>query len=498
MTDNFSLTIDNKRVWTFYNEHSNLNIESINITFIEIIEKLQGDMNSSLNTNIATQLLNNMKFLQTQITTVQDSVSKIQSDTNMFFSLKFSEMKLDYIENLKLLLNNNSNIEKIDKILKENNSALQDRVYFLLNTEILKNNGDLKTQIELQMKVLQSSINDDTNKLLHSSVDKKTLDDFVNTIETKFTTTLSNSQSLINTIINSSEQRLNSTINDVKSLTEKRLTDIKEISTANSNVSLGLNDNVSELLKKMNGSQAKGKISENLLMDILNSLYENDIIEYVGSTKESGDIILKRDDKPVILFENKNYSSSCNIKCDQIDKFIRDCTINKCCGIMISQHFGIAGKKNYHIDINDGFVLLYISHFNNDADKIRVAVDIIDNFYKNYSELNVDNEVINIDKNILDMINLEYKTFAETKLNQIKMVNDFHKKMVDELNNIKMPSLDKFLAERYAYSKSYISCDICGFNCKNVKALSSHKRSKTCKEIAANKKIENQNSIIID
>ena len=62
-----------------------------------------------------------------------------------------------------------------------------------------------------------------------------------------------------------------------------------------------LNNSVSELLRKMENSSSKGKISENIVFNVLHSLYTCSQIDPVGTTKETGDIILTRNNKPKIL-----------------------------------------------------------------------------------------------------------------------------------------------------------------------------------------------------
>ena len=128
---------------------------------------------------------------------------------------------------------------------------------------------------------------------------------------------------MLNSIISSTEQRL-----------DGRLSEIKNISSTNNSTQDILCTNINDLLKKMENSSSKGKISENLLFNVLHSLYPTAQIEFVGTTKETGDIILKRRDKPIILFENKNYDR--NVGQEEVKKFLRDIENKNCSGIMLS------------------------------------------------------------------------------------------------------------------------------------------------------------------
>jgi hypothetical protein len=330
----------------------------------------------------------------------------------------------------------------------------------MINEVVPKNNDNLAKQINEIVKGFNISIAEDTNKLLNSNINKKTFDDFIQNIDVKFM----NSQQLINTIISSSEQRLETKIND-----------IKEISTLNNHTQKTLQTNVSDLLKKMEISSVKGKCSENILFNILQSLYSTAQIEIVGEQKETGDIMLMRKNKPTILIENKNWNK--NVIQDEVKKFIRDVEIQNCCGLFLSQNFGIANKENYEININNGNVLLYVHEVSNDAEKIKIAIDIIDNFKSKLDEVVVSNgDGYNIDKEVLDEINKEYQLFATQKLLQIKTVKDFSSKMIKQLEELQLPSLEHFLSTKYAFSSSKYICEYCEYVAKNQSAMSAHKR----------------------
>ena len=122
---------------------------------------------------------------------------------------------------------------------------------------------------------------------------------------------------------------------------------LKELSSANQNITSSLNSSVSELLKKMENSSSKGKLSENIVFKILHSLYPCSQIDSVGTTKETGDIILTRNNKPKILIENKNWDK--NVVQDEVKKFIHDVENIDCCGLFLAQNHGIANKENFQI-----------------------------------------------------------------------------------------------------------------------------------------------------
>jgi hypothetical protein len=314
--------LQNKFVWEFYDEHKNLNFEDMNILFVQIMQKLIENSNPSFNVNVVSQLIENVKNLQTQVSNVSDMFSKNTSDMNACFTMKFMEFKREYVEDLKMILSNNTS-DKVAPIIKEYNDTLLDKTRIMINEIIPKNQETITKDIENSIKNLHSSINQDTNTLLKSSVNKDTLDSFINSLEEKFSKTIVSSQNIFNSILSSTETRL-----------ENRLSELKDISKTNITSQTLLQSNVGELLKKMENSSSKGKISENILFNILQSIYPTAEINSVGGVKETGDIMLIRKDKPTILFENKNYDK--NVVQEEVKKFLRDVELQNCCGIMLA------------------------------------------------------------------------------------------------------------------------------------------------------------------
>jgi len=112
------------------------------------------------------------------------------------------------------------------------------------------------------------------------------------------------------------------------------------------------------------------------------------------------------------------------------------------------------------------------------ADKIRLAVDIIDSLSVKIEELSQDEDTNSISKELLDNINDEYQKYISQKENMIVLLRDFQKKMVTQIEDIKFPELDKYLSQKYAYVKNVcFVCDLCNnFNASNKQSLAAHKR----------------------
>jgi FtsZ-binding cell division protein ZapB len=205
-------------------------------------------------------------------------------------------------------------------------------------------------------------------------------------------------------------------------------------------------------------------------------MYQNAEIKNTTGTKSSGDFIMKRLDKPTIMFETKNYKN--NIDKEEVSKFIVDIENQNTHGIFLSQYSGISFKQNYQIDIHKGKVLVYVQNCEYSPDKIRIAVDIIDNLSVKIEDLNEDDENNTISKEILNDINEEYQSYIAQKELMMTVLRDFNKKMSSQIEDIKFPELDKYLSQKYAYVKSScFKCDLCNtFTAGSKQSLSAHKR----------------------
>ena len=458
-----TLSLDNKDVWEFYDKHK-LNFEDMNVLFVKVLEQLFETTNPSLNTNIASQLIDNMKHIQNQVSSVSEMFAKTQQDMNNNFSLKFMEFKKDYIEDLKIIIAHNTS-DKLAPIIRDYNDTILDKTRIMIGEIIPKGQELLSRDIENTVKSLYSSIHQETNEFMKSTINKDTLDQFVNSLDEKFSKSILSSQTIFNSLIASSENRL-----------DTRLSEIKDISTSNNSTQNVLQSNITDLLKKMENSSSKGKISENILYNILLSLYPSAQIDWVGTTKETGDIMLIRKDKPTILFENKNYDK--NVVQEEVKKFLRDVDQQNCSAIMLAQHYGITNKENFEIEIHNNNVLVYLHKVEYDADKIKAAVSIIDHFKTTMEPKNhVAGSTLAIDKEVLDDINKEYQLFITSKLSHIKTIKDFQQKLVAQAEEFKLPNLEQYLSKLYASSSSKNDvCEYCNYVAKNSRALVAHYR----------------------
>ena len=446
---NTTLTCSSAKVWAFYHEHPELNFEKMNIMFTDILVSIMHTTNPVNNSNITSQILNGIANIQSQLSSHQ-----LEYDKQLF--LKLTEFKKEYIDDLKIILSSNI-ADKIAPLIKESNGNIVDKTQLLLTELVPKNNENLSRQINENIKSFCSFITEEISKTSKSDggpLSQSSLDTFIKTIDSKFANVIDSTKKIV-------DSNKDVTMSHLSSLTSSQN---------------ALQSEVKDVLKKMENSSSKGKMSENIVLNILRGLFPSAEIEYVGSQKESGDIMIHRKDKEKILVENKCYESK-TVGSDQVKKFIHDVDTQNCSGLFLSQEGGIANKENFEINIHNRNVLLYIHNVNYDPEIIKIAIDIIDSFKSKLDEITLTDDY-SISNETLEEINKEYQLFVEQKLAQLKMVKDFSQKMIKSIEDVQLPSLEKMLSSRFGYTTSgKFICDKCHFVGKNRLALSVHKRT---------------------
>jgi hypothetical protein len=288
---------------------------------------------------------------------------------------------------------------------------------------------------------------------------------------------------------------VNVTFDKITNMFDNKLLNINEISRSNKEILSSQNDKLTNLLNRFENSSNKGKMSENLVLNTLKDLYPNAEIYSVGQTKETCDIMLVRNNKPKILVENKDWRRP--VIQEEVKKFMRDIELQKCCGLFLSQNTTITTKDNFEINVHDGNVLVYVHCANNDPEKIKIALDIIDSFsntLKLLEEESCSEENMNtISKEITDHINAEYQNFLSKKNKTIKMAKEFIQTLVKQIDEFTVPSLETYLSSKYSVSSSKYVCEFCGFIGKSQQSKSAHMRG--CNE---NKKLSTKKKGVSD
>jgi hypothetical protein len=235
-----------------------------------------------------------------------------------------------------------------------------------------------------------------------------------------------------------------------------------------------MNTNLSSHINKYTNSTLKGQIAENRIDELLCSIYQSSNITRTTKESKSGDLILNRKNMDAIMFEVKDYTV--NVPIPEINKFIRDINEQNISGIMLSVSSGISNKHNFQIDITkNNNICIYVHNMNYDIEKIRLAVDIIDNLG---SKLKQNKDNITITTEIIDQINNEYQTFILKREIAINHIKESSKKTIQYIEEMELKTLNTYLSSKFSFkNSSTLNCDICNnFVGTNLKSLSAHKR----------------------
>lgn len=433
--------VKDQTIIAFYKENPNLDFLTMNHIFIDILKKLSTNLNETLTNNINTKILSTLTELKT------DVLSQINQSKN------------EYIENVKLVLSNNSltNNEKMQHILEKSNESIVSKT---------------TSQIYESMKNLQGSINEETNKLVQNiNKDEKTITDFIENIDTKFESLSTKLQQPIFNYLQSSEER-----------TSSNLTQLRDKLTTQQTSQESLQGEINEFLNKYKyNSSSKGNISETQLYSILQFIFPSDEIINCSGETATCDYRVNRFNKlkPTILFENKDYTRS--VSTEEIKKFERDLKRQGFHGIFISQKSNITYKELFQIDIINNLIHIYIPNANYDIDKIKVAVDIIDNLSSKLVKNAYEETSFNLTKEDLDELLEAYEEFDAQKKSIVEFSKITNKQLIEKIEAMQMNSVKKLLNKNSIFHLDEdFKCKFCNaFNGKNKASLGAHTR--TCK-----------------
>jgi hypothetical protein len=306
----------------------------------------------------------------------------------------------------------------------------------------------------------------------------------IDSIESNFSKMVSSVQGPIFQLVKSSEERTIGGIQKVKD-------DISQNHAIHEKLTTELTD---FLNKYKHNSSLKGGVSESELYFMLQSIMPSDEIIRVSSETASCDFKVNRKnkDKPTIFFENKDYSRS--VTTDEVIKFERDLKIQKAHGIFISQNTPITFKDSFQIDIINNLIHVYIPNCQYNTEKLKTAIDVIDNLSAKLNIINSANEVDDdhmypTTKTDIEELANEYRNFAIQKVSILEMVKANSKQLLDKLEEIQLPRIKNILIKFGLIDNENLKCPHCNiYEGKNKASLSAHLRN--CKANSSKKKDE--------
>jgi len=249
-------------------------------------------------------------------------------------------------------------------------------------------------------------------------------------------------------------------------------------SNIDSNIQQKLFSELSSFLNKFRDDEQCQQQNDKHLLNILTKLYSNAEVNIPVKNNASGLIVLKRQGRPNIIIDNRDINT--NVTTEEIQAFTMAIDEYNCNGIFLSQNSGISSKKNYQIEVHNNNIIVFVHQAQYNPSKIATAVDIIDQISNKIRQFkNSGGEDCCIPKEIMDAINNEYQLFLSQKNAVIDVFKESQKKVLAQIDEIRFPTLDKFLSTKYSapIQKPGLKCDLCkSYTANNLKALAAHKR----------------------
>jgi hypothetical protein len=495
---------------------------------------LKNSMIGVCNTNVFIQksgvLFHNLKI--NELVNTFTTLKSRGNEFNKHFIQFFINAKNDYINEFRTI-STTSVMELKERDMKENNKKIVDKLEGII--DLLKIHSILNTDLHSKMEQLSAQfkqlIESNANVIIDINYKKEIVDEFCMNFEIN----MSNMSMTFQTI-------LNEYIEDKKNDVEKMIESINKYSYMLQTNNHGNDENMvhqeeREVVVVGNGtggilppSISLPNKRDNTEMKHINSQYSrlmyelNNMIQfmniktYIGKNSSSFELaltqmyptasmskdtelankisyLLYREQKNTVYIENM-YVYDRNLNHDEIKDFIGKMTHHNANGIFISHYTGIMGKSNFYIEIVDSHVAIFIHHLEKNPERIKHAMEILDtmscklnDFYTNGGVVSADTNVlggggnnvpekIHIPKEIMDDINREYQMYIMNKENIISYMKESHKKLLGQVEDIKFPSLDRFLATKYSpLKKQDYTCNLCHcFSVGTLKGLAAHKR----------------------
>jgi hypothetical protein len=340
--------------------------------------------------------------------------SKIDTMNNDL-SRKILEIQKDYLKEIEkqIKLNNGESNNILTSNLCTNTELLVSRTRDTLNSFIPSINKEIHDIIEVSVDKANNKLMFEIEKIKKNELK---MEQFIQNFDETFTKTI-NSILLNNNKTNDEISKRDAIMNEIR-----------------------------DFCSRFKNSSLKGQLGENRLSNLLTKMFPTGEILDKSNIKESGDFHLKRENKDTILLETKEYDR--NVNKDEVDKFIRDCSIQSLHGIFLSQNSGITSKNNFQIEFNNAKILIYVHNCEYSIEKIQNAIDIIDSLSQKIKDNNPDN-IHTIPNEVLEEINLEFQRSIIQKQTVTTFIKDSNKKLLTLIDDIQLPKLQLYLMNKF-------------------------------------------------
>lgn len=448
-----TFTISNPKILDFM-ERNNLDLEMILVDLLPILDYCLGKKEQGIDF-MKDSLSNLLSQIKAENEITHERQQSIVQNTIQQQAIQLSSLTTQ-LENV-LLKNNN----EIIQLLSKSEDASTDKIMKQVQQILEQNQAHISNMITHgnDKSFMEEIVKSGTKQVEHFLEQNKK--DLTNLIAN------ANNKTEMEHILKSNNQEIMGMYtNSIQNLLLPIQTSLNDISTS------------------FRSSTKKGIYSENKIEVVLNHCFPNTEIQNTRNIPQSGDYIMNHQTCGKVMFENKDYTN--NVPKQEIDKFIRDTTIHKTHGILMSQVSGISQKPHYHIEFNEHKkILMYLHHVNYDEQTIKECISVLTSLVMITKDVHA-NESAMTEEDIVQIFE-EWKTLQQTNQQVIDCLNE----QIKRLRGIDIPRLKDILSSRFPHNVSTYTCEFCNGLFKNKGALSSHHR--WCKE---KKKVESNESCI--
>ena len=296
---------------------------------------------------------------------------------------------------------------------------------------------------------------------------------------------------ILSTITNKNSELFNKNKEDTTKLVAELISKNKDLISKDNEIAFekmknilpqDLIEGMKEYFIKNKTSAYKGQQSETKIENLLNNIFQDGEITNMAKTNHAGDFHLRRENKDMIMIENKDYKA--NVGFDSVEKFRNDCEELNMHGVILSHHSGIATKRDYSVEIINNKVLVYLTNVEYDGNKILTAVSLIDNLSCQLNKICNNNKTdnITIDLSTIDKINEELTVFIKRKDDLYKAISRSTNIVKEAADALKLPELTTFFAGK-CNAIPVFKCEVCGKIFPSQTSLSSHMKKHKNKKV---------------
>lgn len=442
-SENGAILIRNRRICEYYERNPHVDVEAVNLVVLDLFEALGKDLAASLTNAKLGELVQSVAELRTGLP------ARLHESNQMF------------LESVKLIvgMSTGENTERVIAALQRSADGYVDQ----LKLHMPKLSG---------AEEVLAAVRGELQRHMAAGAEAS-----AQSLEAKVISTL---QPLY-TFVSSNQDQLSTKLDGLRE-------DVGTGRTSTDRMSAELG----EFLSKYGASsQFKGQCSENRLSSLLSETWPTAEVQNATALKASGDFIMRRAGCDDVMFENKNYEA--NVDISETKKFIRDANELGTHAVLLSQRSGVASKPNFFVELNGSKVLVYVHHVDYSAEKVKMAVDLIDALALRLRELSLlqqqqggggegvegggsaGDECTVITLEVLGNIQAEYQRFVQGKEAAVQQVRDFSKTMLARIEEMRLPELSGLLNKKFASaSNEQHLCPVCKLPFGTKRALASH------------------------